>query len=202
MFKKQDKIANFGSISETLSPRNFKLLYNNNKAIFYKMENSTKFDIPILTQCIVVDEALHVKLFLNGFPIPLPEWFRKSHECILKSKSILENFSSYISNYADFKEADNELLDEFCELRYKVPDNKPKYTTALLQLTMLLRYTSVQAYKLLLKYLPLPSVSLLKKLCQGGLEPLKAIKLLLNDGKIDENMVLLADEMYLQKCLQ
>ena len=90
MFKKQDRIANFGSISESLCPKNFKLQYNNNKANFYKMENSTKFDIPIVinnktnfykmkhstkfdipivTQCIVVDEAQHAKLFLNGSPI-------------------------------------------------------------------------------------------------------------------------------------
>ena len=42
----------------------------------------------------------------------------------------------------------------------------------------------------------------MKKLCQTGLEQLKAIKLSLNDGKIDKNEVLLADEMYLQKCFQ
>ena len=73
------------------------------------MENSTKFDIPIVTQYIVVDEAIHVKIFLNGSRIPQPEWFRKLHGCILKSQSMLENFSSHISNYADVKEANNEL---------------------------------------------------------------------------------------------
>ena len=136
-----------------------------------------------------------------GLPIPLPEWFRKLQGCILKSKSILENLPSYINNYADLKEADNELLDEFCEIRYKAPDNEPNYTAALLQVRLLLRHTSVQAYKLLLKYLTLPSVSLVKKLSQGGPEPLKAFKLLLNHGKIDKNVVLMEDEVYLQKCL-
>ena len=71
MFKKQDEIANFVSISKSLSPKNFTPLCNSNRAIFYKMENSTKFDIPIVTQCNVVDEAVCAKLFLNGSPIPL-----------------------------------------------------------------------------------------------------------------------------------
>ena len=66
----------------------------------------------------------------------------------------------------------------------------------------MLRYTSLPAYQLLVKHFPLPSVSLLKRLSQGGLKPLKAVKLLLNERKIDKNIVLLTDEMYLQKELQ
>ena len=66
----------------------------------------------------------------------------------------------------------------------------------------MLRYTSLPAYQLLVKHFPLPSVSLLKRLSQEGLEPLKAVKLLLNERKIDKDIVLLTDEMYLQKELQ
>ena len=66
----------------------------------------------------------------------------------------------------------------------------------------MLLYTSLPAYQLIVKHFPLPSVSLLKRLSQGGLEPLKAVKLLLNERKIDKDIVLLTDEMYLQKELQ
>ena len=66
----------------------------------------------------------------------------------------------------------------------------------------MLRYTSLPAYQLLVQHFPLPSVSLLKRLSQGGLKPLKAVKLLLNKRKIDKDIVLLTDEMYLQKELQ
>ena len=64
---------------------------------------------------------------------------------------------------------------------------------------LLLRYTSTQAYKLLLEQFPLPSLSLLKKLNKNGMEPVKAVKVLLDQGEIGEDVVLLFDEIYLQK---
>ena len=66
----------------------------------------------------------------------------------------------------------------------------------------MLRYTSLPANQLLVKNFPLPLVSLLKRLSQGGLKPLKTVKLLLSKRKIDKGIVLLTDEMYLQKELQ
>ena len=66
----------------------------------------------------------------------------------------------------------------------------------------MLRYTSLPAYQLLVKRFSLPSVSLLKRLSQGGLEPLKAVKLLLNERKIEKDIVLFTDEMHLQNKLQ
>ena len=50
--------------------------------------------------------------------------------------------------------------------------------------------------------LPLPSLSLLTKLIRGGVEPLKAVKLLLEQGQISKDVVLLLDKRYVQKCLQ
>ena len=69
----------------------------------------------------------------------------------------------------------------------------------MLRYVLLLRYTSIQAYTLLLKQFPLPPLSLLKKLTEGGIEPLKAAKVLLEQGKIETHVVLLLDEAYLQK---
>ena len=60
----------------------------------------------------------------------------------------------------------------------------------------------VPAYQLRVKYFPLPLINLLKRLSQGGVERLKAVKLLLNERKIDKDIVLLTDEMYLQKEMQ
>ena len=65
----------------------------------------------------------------------------------------------------------------------------------------MLSYASTQAYKLLLEQFPLPSLSLLKKLYKGGMEPLKAVKILLDQGKIGKDIVLL-DEIYLQKDME
>ena len=46
-----------------------------------------------------------------------------------------------------------------------------------------LRYTSLQAYKVMLEKLPLPSISLLNTIQQGGVDALKALKLLLESNK-------------------
>ena len=70
-------------------------------------------------------------------------------------------------------------------------------------LPLVLRYTSVASIltTVLVKHFPLPSVSLLKRLSQGGVEPLEAVKLLLNEREIDKD-VLLTEEIFLQKKLQ
>ena len=61
------------------------------------------------------------------------------------------------------------------------------------------RYTSRQAYSLLLDAFPLPSLSFLKTISSGGVEPIKALKLMLHNEQISSDCVLLIDEMYLQK---
>ena len=93
-------------------------------------------------------------------------------------------------------------MNELQQIRYEKPDDRSKFTSELLQLALMLLYTSLPAHQLLVKHFPLPLVSLLKRLGQGGLEPLKAVKLLLNERKIDKDIVLLIDKMYLQKELQ
>ena len=47
--------------------------------------------------------------------------------------------------------------------------------------------------------LPLPSLSVLKKLAAGDIELLKANKLLLEEEKVNSDCILMLDEMYLQK---
>ena len=58
----------------------------------------------------------------------------------------------------------SDILNEIQEIRFKKPVDKPKYSVNLLRYALLLRYTSTQAYKLLLEQFPLPPLSLLKKL--------------------------------------
>ena len=72
----------------------------------------------------------------------------------------------------------------------------------MIRYALLLRYTSFQAYKLLLERFPLPSMSLLKKIQQGGIDVVKAIKCLREKGKMSEDIILMADEMYVQKGTQ
>ena len=65
-----------------------------------------------------------------------------------------------------------------------------------------LRHTSFQAYKQLLEKFPLPSISLLNKIQQGGVNSIKALKILRENGKISNDCILMVDEMYLEKATQ
>ena len=64
----------------------------------------------------------------------------------------------------------------------------------------MLRYTSTQSYQLLREELPLPSISLLKKITSGNIDALSCAKHLKLEGKISQDIWLIFDEMYLQKC--
>ena len=66
--------------------------------------------------------------------------------------------------------------------------DQPKYSINLLQLALILRYISPQAYtrSILLKKFPFPSFSLLKSLIHNDIEPLKAVEVLLQQEKIDK----------------
>ena len=65
-----------------------------------------------------------------------------------------------------------------------------------------LRHTSFQVYKQLLGKFPLPSISLWNKIQQGGMNSIKALKILRQNGKILNDCILMADEMYLEKATQ
>ncbi|XP_065639339.1 uncharacterized protein LOC136072179 [Hydra vulgaris] len=144
---------------------------------------------------------MHISLFSKSSYIPLPPWFRNIG-CVLKKKSILENFPAYIKNYVEENSLSNGSITELNEIKYIKPVDQPKFSSNLLRYSLILRYTSAQAYKVLLEQFPLPSFSLLKKISKGGVEPLKSIKCLLNQDKNDKDVVLLMDEIYLQKKAQ
>ena len=73
-FNDHDKISDFSSIDESLCPSGYgyELQIDKSRAVFYKLENCKTFNIPTVTEAIVIDDDLHVKLFFSGSPIPLP----------------------------------------------------------------------------------------------------------------------------------
>ena len=91
--------------------------------------------------------------------------------------SMLENFPSYKRNFVEGKKLRDDILTELELIQYKKPVDKPEFEH--FEIAILLKYPLVQAYKLLLQQFPLPPLILLKKLTEGGIEPLKAVKVLL-----------------------
>ena len=131
----------------------------------------------------------------------MSEWFRKGSDCRLKRKSMLENFLNYIRNFQETKNITSDIVNEFQEIRFKKPVDRPKYSVNLLCYPLLSHYTSIQTYKLLLEHFPLPSLSLLKRINKGRMEPVKAVKVVLDQEKTGD-VVLLLEEIYLQKDVQ
>ena len=138
-----------------------------------------------------MDSQLHVQLQYNGNPVPLPPWFVEERNAKLTHISMLENFPSYMRNVASADNGDFCILEELEKRKHYKAKGRPPYSTAIIRYALLLRYTSAQAYKLLLEKFPLPSISLLNKIQQGDVDAIKAIKYLREKGKISNAIILI-----------
>ena len=115
---------------------------------------------------------MHVELQYNDIPVPLPQ----GHNARLKKVTMLENLPAHIRNVV-FDNC-NELLDELNKRQFLKPKGRPPYSVKMIRYGLHLRHTSFQAYKQLLEKFPLPSISLLNKIQQGGVNSIKALKIL------------------------
>ena len=194
-FLKNDLIKNLNCITDIPCPSGYQMLKHNDHIVFYKMLFN-EFSIPEVIECIRVDESLHVKLFYKGCLVPLPKWFCNGHNCTLTRKSMFENFPPYLRSQA---EKNFSVFEELEKIKYQ---KKPIYSGNLIRYALLLRYTSMQSYKVLLEEFRLPSLSLLNKICSGNIDALKAAKLLLENGKMSQDVSIIFDEMYIQKCAE
>ena len=187
---------------EQHSPKGFTCRKLDDCLLFYRLEFDAKTQFPKILESIKVDKDLHVQLQYNGEPIPLPPWFIESRQCNarLTRVSMLDNLPSYIRNVAS--ETPFSLLDELKSRKNYKPKGQPPYSAAMLRFALHLRYTSAQAYRLLLEKFPLPSFSLLSKIQRGGVDAIKSIQLLREKGEISRDVILMVDEMFLQKAAQ
>ena len=71
-FVNDDKIMKFESVDETLAPPGYTFAKYEDHVIFYKIEHN-ELSIPQVTECIIIDDKLHVKLYFKGSPLPLPK---------------------------------------------------------------------------------------------------------------------------------
>ena len=83
-----------------------------------------------------------------------------------------------------------------------MPKGSPPFSPSMIRFALLLRYTSASAYRIAKQHLPLPSTSLLEKLRSCKVDCLKVAKLLQRKNKISTDVVLMDDEIYLQKRAQ
>ena len=139
---------------------------------------------------------LRVKLNYKGCHIPLPKWFKRARY-EFRNRTMLQNFVDYIRNTSS--EISHSVLSNIHKLMFYKQQGRPPYSSDVPQFSLIQRYTSRQAYANHLEEFPPPSISLLRKLTAGVIEPLKALKTLLQDENISNDSVLIVDEMILQK---
>ena len=72
-------------------------------------------------------------------------------------------------------------------LTFLKPQGRPPYSPKVIRYSLLLWYSSRQAYSLLLNEIPLPSFSLLEKLSRGSLDALKVAKIFLEEERISKD---------------
>ena len=153
----------------------------------------------MIFESIKVDQSLHVQLQFNGHPVPLPAWFTKGRNATLTRFSQLNNFPNAIRVVSEETECSRSLLNEMLDISNYQAKGRPPYSSAMIRFALHLRYTSLQSYKLLLEEFPMPSISTLHRIQAGGVDSLKAAKKLREKGHISSDVILMVDEMFLQK---
>ena len=113
---------------------------------------------------------------------------------------MLGNLPTHIRNVAF--DNYNEFLDELNKRQFLKPKGKPPYSVEMIRCGLHPRHTLFQVYKQLLEKFPLPSISLLNKIQQGGVNSTKVLKVLRENGKISNDCLLLVDEIHLEKATQ
>ena len=152
----------------------------------------------MIYESIKLDQSLHVQLQFNGHPVPLLAWFTKGRNATLTRFSQLNNFPNAIRVVSEETECSRSLLNEMLDISNYQAKGRPPYSSAMIRFALHLRYTSLQSYKLLEKF-PLPSISSLHRIQAGGVDSLKAAKKLPEKGHISSDVILMVDEMFLQK---
>ena len=199
-FRIHDKINSLDDSNQSHSPPGFEFRQFQGCVIFYRLKfvNVSKF--PTILESIRIDKDLHVQLQYNGIPLPLPAWFFNGHNTKLDKLSMLENFPPYIRSTAI--ENQQVLPDELKQRELYKPTGRPPLSASMIHFALHLRHTSLQAYKLLLENFPMPSITILNKIQQGGVDSLKALKVLREKGGLSADLILMVDEMYLDKAAQ
>jgi hypothetical protein len=198
-FLKEDLCNSVNDFDEKHCPSGFSFHKLGDSVVYYRLVFES--GITRVKESISISNDLKVVLSYEGIPIPLPEWLRTSKSCKITRFGQLVNLPSYIQNRVE-QLPPSEILDEVRSLTFYKPQGRPPYSSKVIRYSLLLRYSSRQAYSLLLKELSLPSFSLLEKLSRGSLDALKVAKMFLNEDKISKDCMVLFDEMYLQKGTQ
>ena len=146
-FMKEDLCSHTNNFTEKHCPPGFSFNKLEESVIYYRLD--FRNGIMKVKDLICISIDLKVILSYEGLPIPLPEWLRTSKSCKIIRVSQLLNLPSYIQNRLD-ELPPSEILDEVRSLIFLKPQGRLPYSPKVIRYSLLLRYSSRQAYSLLL----------------------------------------------------
>ena len=183
-FKENGTIFSFEELNEKHSPPGFQFRKTDDCVLYYNLQFDEKTSFPNGFECIMVDKEVHVQLQFSGNPLPLPYWFVRGTNAKLSRFGMRINLAPYIRNVSE--QNPYPLIEELENRRNSKPKGHPPFSSEMIRYVLLLRYTSVQSYKLLLEKFPLPSISQLNKIQQGGVDAYKAVEILREKREISD----------------
>ena len=178
-----DRIEKFEELDDPCCPEGFFLKNGEDYVVFYE-HVANELGIPKVKGAIRVDQPMHVRLFLKENPV------RKNNNT--DSKLTLRGSLVYLANHIKNSQKEN-FLTELLRLQHLKAKGRPSYSADIIRFALGLRYTSKQAYEILLEEFPFPSLSLIQKLNASGEDAMKGVKLLLQKGEIDHDINLLGE---------
>ena len=193
-------INSFQDLLEKSCLEGYHVMKMDTAVVYYNVEFRETNMMPQILESIKIDKNLKVELQYKGNPIPLPSWFVRCRDAKVNNLGQIENFPAHIREVANCGEF--SILEELEKRKHYKPKGRPPFSSSMIRYALMLRHTSAQAYRLMLEKFPLPSFSTLAKIQQGGVDAIKAVKLLLEQGKISKDIILMTDEMYLDKGTQ
>lgn len=191
-FKLADEIT-LSDFMDLHAPPGYTMFKKENEyVVFYRIEF---FDFPKVLESIKIDDKLHVKLQCDGNDVPLPPWFIEGSNGTLARFSDILNFPKYLQSVRENCEYD--LLDELQNLKFYKNDEHEHipFTSNMICLGVLLRYTSAQAYRILTRTFPFPSISALSQYTGGSFDSIKVLEIMEETDEISADMMSIAEEL-------
>ena len=129
-FLERDRIKDFASLSQADCLPGFTFVKEDDMVLMYRRVVDKRTRIAVIHESISIDRELHISLGYCGYHVPLPEWFRSIHNCLLTRKSMLENFPPYMRTKG---EEMNPILKEMNELQHYKKKGRPKYSANMIR---------------------------------------------------------------------
>ena len=173
LFEEQDKIKSFPDIDAILTPSGYTFPKYDIHVVLNHLKTNF-LSVPEVTHCVQVDWELHVKLFYKIS-------FYLYHNDFASEGNVVLREAKLPNLYQMRGETDVQYSRRIQNLIIK---KKRIFSSSVIRYSFVLRYISLQTYRLLMKEFPFSSLTLLEKISERQFNARKYTKSLRSQGVI------------------